>query len=143
MQKLVFLIVALLLSSASASAQTAEKVTLKGQVVCSVCWFEADRTTVKYGDAADMECAAACSEDGVPQSLAVIDGSGTALYVMQPVRFKPNGKDFVELVAKYVEIEGDLRTFEGKPHVSVNTLKVIDPPAQPEFKGSDIAELAL
>lgn len=141
----VFVIISaiLCLTSVPARAQSPEKVSLRGQVVCSVCWFEADRTTVKYGDAADMECAAACSEDGVPQSLAVIDGSGTALYVMQPGRFKPNGKDFLELVAKYVEIEGDLRTVEGKPHVSVKTLKVIDPPAQPEFKGSDIAELAL
>ena len=90
-----------------------------------------------------MECAAACSEEGVPQSLAVIDGSGTTLYVLEPGRYKPNGRDFLEHVAKYVEIRGYLRSVEGKQHVAVNALKVIDAPEQPEFKGSDNAELEL
>ena len=143
MQKIFFVLALLLLPSTAAFSQSNQKVTLKGQIVCSICWFEADRATVKYGDAADMECAAACSEEGVPQSLAVIDGAGTTLYVLEPGRFKPKGRDFLELVAKFVEIEGDLRTVEGKPHVAVNALKLIEAPAQPEFTGSEIAELAL
>jgi thiol-disulfide isomerase/thioredoxin len=141
--RLLWLFIGTLLLCPAAAAQSPEQVTLKGQLVCSICWFEADRSTVTYGDAADMECAAACSEEGVPQALAVFESAGTKLYILEPGRYKPAGRDFLGLVAKYVEIEGDLRTVEGKPHLTVNALKVIDAPAQPEFTGSDIAELAL
>ena len=101
---------------ASAQGQVAKKVTLKGQVVCSVCWFEADdRKKTPYGNAADMKCAVDCSEMSIPQALAVEDAKGFTLYTLEPGAFKPpKGKDFLDLVPKTVEIEGTLRTEKDK-----------------------------
>lgn len=47
------------------------RVTLRGQVVCSNCWSEADRKTTAYGTPADLKCARLCAKDAVPAALAV------------------------------------------------------------------------
>jgi hypothetical protein len=53
-------------------------VVLKGQLVCSGCWKEADRHRIAYGTQADRECAARCAKDGIPAALAVYaDGKFT------------------------------------------------------------------
>src|SRR5687768_458414 len=80
-----FLFAAVLMPAATASAQSPKKVTLKGQVVCSVCWFEADdRKTTRYGNAADIKCAIDCSQLNIPQALAVEDEKGFTLYTLEP-----------------------------------------------------------
>ncbi|QYU68143.1 hypothetical protein J4558_25460 [Leptolyngbya sp. 15MV] len=114
-------------------AQDRTTVKLKGQVVCSVCWFEApDRKKTKYGNAADIQCAVDCSEEGVPQALAVEDEKGFTLYELEPGAFKPNGKDFLDLVPKFVEVEGTVRIAKDKRILSVNSLKILDEtPAKP------------
>ncbi|MBK9154864.1 MAG: TlpA family protein disulfide reductase [Chloracidobacterium sp.] len=125
-------------------AQTRSDVRLKGQVVCSVCWFEApDRKKTLYGNAADIDCAKDCSEQGIAQALAVEDEKGFTLYTLEPGAFKPNGKDFLDIVPKFVEIEGELRTEKDKRFIKVNSLKVLEEtPVKPVPQSND-AVLAL
>ncbi len=107
-------------------SQSTGSIKLKGQVVCSVCWFEADdRKKVKYGTLADIKCAEECSVEGVPQALAVEDEKGFTLYELEAGAFKPNGTDFLDLVPKMVEIEGELRTEKDKRIVKVDRLTVL------------------
>lgn len=132
--------------SAQASAQTPAKtnVTLKGQVVCSLCWFEAnDRKTKRYGTAADLTCAAECSENGLPQALAVEDEKGFTLYTLEPGAYKPKSKDFLDLVPNSVEIEGEVRTEKDKTFLKVNSLKVLSDGLIKPKPVSDDAVLAL
>jgi thiol-disulfide isomerase/thioredoxin len=128
----------------SASGQAAKPVKLKGQVVCSVCWFEStDRKKTPYGNEADIKCALDCSEQGIPQALAVEDEKGFTLYTLEAGAFKPNGKDFLDIVPKTVEVEGDLRTEKDKRFIKVNKLTVLDEkPAKPVPQSND-AVLAL
>lgn len=128
----------------TAIGQENKPVKLKGQVVCSVCWFEApDRKKTPYGNAADMQCAADCSEKDLPQALAVETEKGFTLYVMEKGAFKTNGKDFLDIVPKFVEIEGSVRTEKDKNFIKVNSLKVLDEaPAKPVPVSED-AVLAL
>lgn len=135
----------LLISASIVVAQDRQTTTLKGQVVCSVCWFEAsDRKVTKYGNAADIQCAIDCSEEGVPQALSVEDEKGFTLYTMEPGAFKPNGKDYLDLVPKFVEIEGEVRTEKEKRFIKVNSLRVLSDPRQKPAPVSDLpAELSL
>ena len=128
----------------SASGQAAKPVKLKGQVVCSVCWFEStDRKKTTYGNEADIKCALDCSEQGIPQALAVEDEQGFTLYTLEAGAFKPNGKDFLDIVPKTVEVEGDLRTEKDKRFIKVNKLTVLgEKPAKPVPQSND-AVLAL
>jgi len=131
--------------TATIHAQAPKKVTLKGQVVCSVCWFEAtDRKKTRYGNAADINCAVDCAEQGIPQALAVEDEKGFTLYTLEVGTFKPpKGKDFLDLVPKMAEVEGDLRTEKDKQIVKVNALRLLDEtPVKPK-PVSDDAVLAL
>ncbi len=128
----------------AAFGQTAKPVKLKGQVVCSVCWFEAkDRKKTPYGNAADIKCAADCSDEGLPQALAVEDEKGFTLYTMELGAYKPNGKDFLEIVPKTVEIEGEVRSEKDKQFIKVNKLTVLDEKPVKPVPVSDDAVLAL
>lgn len=129
---------------ANAYSQPAANVRLKGQVVCSVCWFEApDRKKTPYGNAADIKCALDCSEEGIPQALAVEDAKGFTLYSMEAGAFKPKGKDFLDIVPKMIEIEGEVRTEKDKRFIKVNKLKVLDEKPVKPVPVSDDAVLAL
>ena len=127
-----------------ASAQESKTVKLKGQVVCSVCWFEApDRKKTPYGNAADITCAEECSGNNIPQSLAVEDEKGFTLYTLEIGAYKPKGKDFLENVPYMAEIEGIVRIEKDKRFLKVNSLKVLDEkPKLPQLV-SDDAVLAL
>lgn len=127
-----------------AFSQAPKNVKLKGQVVCSVCWFEApDRKKTAYGNAADMKCALDCSEMDIPQALAVEDEKGFTLYILETGAFKPRAKDYLDLVPKFVEIEGELRAEKDKNFLKVNALKVLDSPLPKPTPVSDGAILAL
>ena len=130
--------------SGFAKSQTPKQTKLKGQVVCSVCWFEApDRKKTPYGNAADIKCALDCSEEGLPQALAVEDAKGFTLYTMVKGSFKPNGKDFLDIVPNLVEVEGDVRSEKGKNFIKVNSLKVLNEKPVKPVPISDDAVLAL
>lgn len=117
---------------------------LKGQVVCSQCWFEAkDRKKTRYGNAADIQCAEDCSGQDIPQALAVEDEKGFTLYILEAGKYKPKGKDFLENVPAVVEVEGTLRTEKDKRFLKVNSLKVLDEKPQLPPLVSDDAVLAL
>src|SRR5688572_10983642 len=142
--KYLFLFLSIVSLSALAFSQSAQKVKLKGQVVCSQCWFEApDRKKTPYGNAADITCAEECSGNNVPQALAVEDEKGFTLYTLEMGAYKPKGKDYLENVPYMVEIEGTVRTEKDKRFLKVNSLKVLDEkPKLPELV-SDDAILAL
>lgn len=122
-----------LLLSTMAFSQDSKKVTLKGQIVCSVCWFEAkDRKKDRYGTPADIKCAAECSDEGLPQALSVEDEKGFTLYTLEKGSYQTEGKDFLKLVPRTVEIEGDLRVEKDKRFLKVNSLKVLkEEPSKP------------
>lgn len=134
----------ILMQVAIAFSQNPVNVKLKGQVVCSVCWFEApDRKKTPYGDAADIKCALDCSEQGIPQALAVEDEKGFTLYTMEAGAFKLNGKDFLDIVPNMVEIEGEVRAEKDKRFLKVNKLTVLDEKPVKPVPVSDDAVLAL
>lgn len=143
-KRTLFLVSLVSLLAVSTLSQNTEKVTLKGQVVCSVCWFEADdRKKDRYGTAADIKCAQECAEKDLPQALAVEDAKGFTLYTLEKGTYQNEGKDFLKLVPRTVEIEGDLRIEKDKRFVKVNALKVLkDTPVKPTPLPTD-AVLAL
>lgn len=105
--------------------------TLRGQVVCSECWFEqTDRKASPYGTAADLKCAVRCSKDDVPQALAVWKGDMVTLFLLEKGAFKLEGKDFLAYASKQVEVSGTTRA-EGEKHfLQVDALTVMqDEPA--------------
>jgi thiol-disulfide isomerase/thioredoxin len=107
----------------AAEAAGQEKVRLRGQVVCSACWFEAaDRKKHPYGTAADVQCAVECSEKGLPQALAVEDENGFTLYTLEKGKLDTKGKDFLSFVPNHVEIAGDLRVEKEKRFLKVNSI---------------------
>ena len=137
-------ILILLVAASYVPAQNLPTVKLKGQVVCSVCWFEAkDRKATPYGNAADIKCALDCSEEGIPQALAVEDEKGFTLYTMEAGAFKPKAKDFLDIVPKMVEVEGEVRTEKDKRFIKVNSLRVLDEKIAKPVPVSDDAVLAL
>ncbi len=144
MMRPILTLLLLALFGMTAVAQKTEKVTLKGQVVCSACWFEADdRKKEPYGTPADIKCAQDCSEKDLPQALAVEDAKGFTLYILEKGAYKTEGKDFLKLVPRTVEIEGDLRFEKDKRFLKVNALKVLkDEAAKPTPLPTD-AVLAL
>ena len=122
----VIIVTLILLAATVGYSQGPTPVKLKGQVVCSICWFEADdRKKVPYGTLADIKCATDCSNDNETQSLSVEDEKGFTLYTLEKGDFKTDGKDFLKLVPKMVEIEGTLRTEKDKRFLRVNSLTVI------------------
>jgi len=99
-------------------AGAAADVTLRGQIVCSVCWTEADRTKVAYGNQADLECGAVCSRKGIPPALAVQEGAAWKIYVLDK-EGKGAKRDWLADLGKTMELSGTLREKDGKPLLRV------------------------
>jgi hypothetical protein len=97
-------------------------IVLKGQVVCSACWFEADRKVKPYGSEADLQCAAACSKKGIPTALAVTDKDKTTLYLLEYGKLQKTEKGWLEHVGKRVELKGTVREQDGKRYLKVDAL---------------------
>ena len=113
------------ISNVPSAAAEPGPVTLKGQVVCSECWFEEkDRRAKPYGPS-ELTCAARCSKGDIPQALAVWTGDTATLYLLENGAFKKDGKDFLTYVVKEVEITGTTRTADGKQYLKVDDLKVV------------------
>lgn len=111
-----------------AQKKKVETVKLTGQIVCSACWDEADRTTTAYGTAADFECAEECAEKGILQALAVKNFDGKfVLYLLEKGKFDNKAKNWMPYIAKQVEIEGAAREEKGKLYLRVDDLKIITP----------------
>lgn len=100
----------------------------EGQIVCSVCWFEADdRVKTPYGTASDLTCAVDCAAKGVDAALAVREGEGNsfALYLLEDGRFDKGAKDWLAFMGKRVEVSGTLRGAEKKKYLKVDALRVV------------------
>jgi thiol-disulfide isomerase/thioredoxin len=103
-------------------------VKLEGQIVCSVCWFEAeDRAETPYGTAADIKCAADCAAKGIDAALAVREGTGNkfALYLLEDGRFDKGAKDWLAFMGQRVEVSGTMRAAKEKKYLRVDALNVV------------------
>ena len=121
---------------------------LTGQIVCTVCWTEADRTKVAYGTQADLDCAKDCAAKGITATLAVKDGAAWKLYELEDGAYKKPGKDWLYVMAQQVEITGATRKAGDKQFLKVDALttlgsaNVIANEAAAKLIGTE-AELAL
>jgi hypothetical protein len=115
------------LSVQAARAQSTAAVTLKGQVTCSECWFEADRATTPYGGEADTKCAVRCAKGGVPGALAVTSNGETTLYMLESGTYAlgDDGKNWTAHTGNYVEVTGTVRKDGDKQYLKVDSLKVL------------------
>jgi type 1 fimbria pilin len=105
----------------------AATVTLKGQIVCSTCWFEADRKTVAYGTDADKKCAVRCAKGDIPGALAVTENGETRLYILEDgmMSLTKHGKDWTEYTGVQAEVSGTARHEGDKHYLKVDSIKVI------------------
>jgi thiol-disulfide isomerase/thioredoxin len=115
-----------MLASAVVRSQEAAKVkvTLEGQLVCSECWFEADRMTSPYGTPADIQCATDCAVKGVPLAVAVRQGDEFKLYLIEPGQFKQSGEEWMTYIGKWVQVSGRLSAKKEK-HLSADGLSLL------------------
>ncbi|HLG16170.1 MAG TPA: hypothetical protein VJH03_16930 [Blastocatellia bacterium] len=121
------LCLAAVLAAAGIRAQNnaGSSVTLEGQVVCSLCWFEADRKVKPYGNEGDLKCAVDCAEKGKSQALAVAGDSGFTLYLLEPGKLTRDRKDWLDYIAKRVKATGTVREAEGKRYLQVDSIEVV------------------
>jgi hypothetical protein len=103
-------------------------VTLEGQVVCSLCWFEADRKTTAYGTEGDLQCAADCAKAGKPQAIAVAEKNGHTLYILEPGTLKRDRKDWLDFIAKRVKVTGTVRKDGDKLYLKVDSIAPVSDP---------------
>lgn len=132
MRKLTIRFLLFLLSLASVGGATARQkgnatVTLEGQVVCSICWFEADRKVKPYGNDGDLKCAVDCMKKGKSQALAVESTDGFTLYLLEPGKLKRDRKDWLDFTAKPVKATGTVREADGKLFLQVDSIEVVSP----------------
>lgn len=104
-------------------SEPSRTVTVKGQVVCSACWSEADRTKVAYGTKDDLECAKTCAASGVKAALAVGEKARVELYILEDGTFPRKGTGWLSYIAKTVEITGRVTGAAGSRHIKVDSLR--------------------
>lgn len=115
----------LIVGRVHAQRPVSESVTLEGQLVCSVCWFEADRKTTPYGDQADLKCAADCAEKNIPPALAVKDGDDYKLYILESGKLKKPPTEWLESISKQVRVNGTIRQQQDKLYIATDSFSVI------------------
>ncbi len=94
-----------------------------GQVVCSQCWFEADRSKVPYGTPSDLACASRCAKEKVPVALAVKEGSEVELLLLE------GREDWSGMVGGFVRVQGAIEERAGKRVLRVaSTEKMTESP---------------
>jgi peroxiredoxin len=131
---------------ANAQQQDAKVITLEGQLVCSLCWFEADRKTTAYGTDADLKCAADCAEKDIPPALAVKNGDDYKLYIIESGKLKKTPVQWIDSLGKQLRISGKVRQRGDKLYLATNSADVIDSSASAKAQAAVIgteAELAL
>ena len=110
---------------AAAQDKPSPSVTLEGQVVCSLCWFEADRKVKPYGDEGDLKCAVDCAKSGKSQAIAVTSDSGFTLYLLEPGTLKRDRRDWLDYIAKRVKATGTVREADNKRYLRVDSIEVV------------------
>ncbi len=136
---------------ASTAPEQEAEARLRGQVVCSACWFEADRGLVPYGTEADLECAADCAAKGIPAALAVPAGDGFTLYILEAGGHRPGPRGWLGLISKQVEVRGVVGVSGDRKRIRVSSVRVLEGEAahsrdpgstQPEWPGLELQDLA-
>ena len=112
------------LTRVSAQQPSPPSVTLEGQFVCSVCWFEADRKTTPYGTEADLQCARECLEKDIPPAIAVKHNDDYRLLAVEEGKLKKTSDTWFKYVGKQVRVKGSLRASDGKEFIAVDEITV-------------------
>ncbi|HEU4388928.1 MAG TPA: cupredoxin domain-containing protein [Blastocatellia bacterium] len=100
-------------------------VTIKGQVVCPLCWFEADRKVKPYGSEDDIKCAVNCAKSGKSQAIVVVGKEQTALYLLDKGSLKRDGKDWLDYIGKDVRASGTVRVAGDKNYLVVDSIELV------------------
>lgn len=120
---LILLLISLPLTTAAQTSKAAT-ITIEGQLVCSLCWFEADRKTTPFGNEADIACARDCADKGIPTAVAVNSGEGFKLYLIEGDEFKQHKDEWLNHLGKRVEVVGRVRHEKDKDYIAVAGLKM-------------------
>jgi thiol-disulfide isomerase/thioredoxin len=121
--------VLLVTSAGTAFTQTAQKtVTIQGQLVCSECWFEADRTTTPYGNDADIQCAKDCAVKGVPPAVSVKNGDDFTLYLLETGRFNQPKDEWLKYVGRWVRVSGRTTIRSNRHYLAVDDFEISNQP---------------
>lgn len=118
------LLLALVSLPVTAQPSSTKPVKLEGQFVCSVCWAEADRKTVAYGTAADMDCARECAENNVPPAIAVKENNDYKLVLIESGNLKKTPAEWLDYIGKDVRATGRMRAADGKQFIALDELAV-------------------
>ena len=122
MKKAIHILLALIVFSVFAQAQSSA-VRLEGQVVCCKdCWAEKDRTKIEYGNAEDLLRSKSCVEGGDPTLLAVRTGDRFKLYELAEGKFRLAEKNWLSYVGKKIAVSGTLN----KKIIKVDTLEILE-----------------
>lgn len=117
-------------------------VTITGQLVCSVCWTEADRKTTPFGTAADIECAIDCAEKGIASSaIAVKDGDDYKLYLVEQSELKERRAEWLTHFGQQVEVSGRLFTKNDHQYVAPEKIRYLsanNSGRQPSVIGTEV-----
>jgi hypothetical protein len=129
MRKKIFIVSILLgaLAITVIAQEMNQSVTLKGQVVCSSCWYEADRKTTPYGSEGDVKCAVMCGKQGIATALAVMGEQEATLYLLEYGKFKKTGQGWLDHIGKQVEATGTVREKDGKRYLKVDAFTPVSP----------------
>jgi thiol-disulfide isomerase/thioredoxin len=125
MKKSIYILLALIVFSAFAQAQSSA-VRLEGQVVCCAdCWAEKDRTKIEYGNAEDLLRAKSCVEGGDPTLLAVRTGGKFKLYQLAEGKFRLAEKNWLSYVGKKIAVSGDIKKSKKADIIQIDALEVV------------------
>src|SRR5262245_29498183 len=102
---IVFLVLAVATTGQTQDAKRGT-VTITGQLVCSVCWSEADRKTTPFGSPEDISCALDCAEKGIASALAVKEGEDYKLYLVDQTQLKDRRPEWLNHFGQQVEVTG-------------------------------------
>ncbi len=145
--RLLHIVLVVLCSNVLVLAQNGERkqVTIEGQLVCSECWFEADRNTTPYGTPADIQCAIDCEVKGIPPAIAVRQGSQFKLYRVERGQFKQDSEQWLESIGKWVKVSGRVRTQGDRDYIAVDDFAPSATPKSSEQLSAvgSVAELML
>ena len=111
--------------AAAAQDKASSSITIEGQVVCSLCWFEADRKVTPYGNEGDLKCAVDCMKKGKSQAIVVVGENGFTLYLLEPGKLKRDRKDWLDFIAKQVKASGTVREADRKRYLQVASIEVV------------------
>ncbi len=125
MKKSIYILLAFIVFSALAQAQSST-VRLEGQVVCCAdCWAEKDRAKVEYGNAEDLLRAKSCVEGGDPTLLAVRTGDKHKLYQLAEGKFRLAEKNWLSYVGKKIAVSGNIKKLKKVDIIQIDTLEVL------------------